>query len=100
MMNKEYILLPTRKKNFIRPEAESLRKCFKKLMFQQFVLLLIDWNVYHGEFMSCFFDFMLLWLSFRNYMLLHKPTILVQIVVYLFAIIISVSHIQRLYYEY
>ena len=96
---KSFSYLPGQKRKFWREEALALRRCFQLLMPVHFGLLFVDWIIYDIEYFSIFLDVVFLWLSFYNFMTLNKIMMIAQIGIYLLAVVISISHLKRIFMD-
>ena len=90
---KSFMYFPKQKKHFWRPEALALRKAF--ILALPFFALFIAVNLvfFQLEILALLFDLTFLWLSFYNYMTLHKITTIAQLILLILAFLLSLSHI-------
>ena len=90
------IWFPSEKKEVFREEALKLRQVFEIMAPVHFVLLLVDTFVYGFELMAILGDLVFCYACFYNYMTLKKATIGAQGGLYVLAVVVSLSHLQRI----
>ena len=90
---------PKEKKHFWRPEALALRTALLVLIPFHVVFIICNFVFFDFEILALIFDTILLWLSYYNYMTLNKITIIVHLILLVIAILLSISHIERVVTE-
>ena len=86
-------------KNFKRPEAVALRKALGVMMPVHLIFLFSDFYFYDFELFAIIFDIIFIWLNFYNYMTLNKIVTLIEIAVYVLAVIIALTHLTRVLFD-
>ena len=88
---KSFKLIPDKKKNFWRPEALALRKCFIIMLPFHALFIVTDIFIYEVHVFAILMDSLLLWLDFFNYMTLNKIFVGVEIGAHFLISVIALS---------
>ena len=87
------VCCPCRKTYHFRPQALTLRSYIKWLMLWQVIFITIDIIVYNLDVFSMIIDTVLLWMAYRNYMILHKPTVAASIGLYILLFVTGLGNL-------
>ena len=88
---KSFKLIPDKKKNFWRPEAMALRKCFVIMLPVHAMFIVSDIFIYEVHVFAILVDSFLLWLDFFNYMTLNKIFVGVELGAHVLVSVIALS---------